>query len=180
MYVKINNQTVEKYPYSIGNLRKDNPQTSFPKTPTDSLLESYDVFKVVYLEKPVYDLDTQKLVQDEQPSLIDGVWTIGYTIVNLTQEEIDNNITLLTKKYMDAIQNHLDTTVQERNYDGILSLCTYATSPNTTFALEGQAGVNWRDACWTYAYQVFDDVNNGSRILPTVTELIAELPTINW
>jgi len=180
MYVKVTEQIVDKYPYTVNDLRKDNPQTSFPKTPTDSLLESYDVFKVVYLQKPVYDLDTQKLVQDRQPSLIDGVWSIGYAIVNLTQEEIDNNIKLLTKKYMDAVQEHLDTTAQERNYGGILSLCTYATSPNTTFATEGQAGVAWRDACWTYATQVLSDVNNNIRTMPTIEELIQELPTITW
>lgn len=47
MYVLAPNQTAEKFPYSIGDLRKDNPQTSFPKNPSDELLASYNVFPVV-------------------------------------------------------------------------------------------------------------------------------------
>ena len=43
MYLKIENDTVSKY--SMGQLLKDNPLTSFPKEPSDSLLASYNVFK---------------------------------------------------------------------------------------------------------------------------------------
>lgn len=43
MYLKIENDTVSKY--SMRQLLKDNPLTSFPKEPSDSLLASYNVFK---------------------------------------------------------------------------------------------------------------------------------------
>jgi hypothetical protein len=38
--------TPQTYPYSAAQLRRDNPQTSFPKNPTDELLASYNVFPV--------------------------------------------------------------------------------------------------------------------------------------
>ena len=44
MYVKANNGVAEIYPYSIGLLRKDNPNTSFPKNPSDELLAEWGVF----------------------------------------------------------------------------------------------------------------------------------------
>lgn len=88
----------------------------------------------------------------------------------------DEIIALLTS----AVQSHLDATARARNYDGILSLCTYATSTDTVFAAEGQAGVNWRDACWRVCYDVMAEVQQGTRPVPTAEELIAELPAMVW
>lgn len=47
MYVLASNKTPEKFPYSIGNLRSDNPQTSFPTNPTNETLALFNVFPVV-------------------------------------------------------------------------------------------------------------------------------------
>lgn len=78
------------------------------------------------------------------------------------------------------VQEHMDVKARERNYDGILSLCTYATSLNAKFAAEGQAGVEWRDAVWVKCYAVLAEVEAGLREQPTVEQLIAELPVFVW
>ena len=86
-----------------------------------------------------------------------------------------------TRKVLtDAMQSYLDQTAQERGYDGILSLCSYATSSNPRFGPEGQAGVALRDAVWAYGYAVIDDITAGKRAVPTVAELVAALPAIIW
>ena len=83
-----------------------------------------------------------------------------------------------TRKVLtDAMQAHLDQTAQERGYDGILSLCSYATSANARFGPEGQAGVTFRDAVWAYGYAVIAEVESGARPVPTVEELLAALPS---
>ena len=79
-----------------------------------------------------------------------------------------------------AVQRHLDATARTRNYDGILSLCSYATSTDPTFATEGQAGVLWRDACWRRCYEVMAEVKAGVQPVPTAEELIASLPAMVW
>ena len=53
MHALIINQQVEKYPYSIGQLRKDNPQVSFPKNPGDELMASFNVVRVQPTDFPV-------------------------------------------------------------------------------------------------------------------------------
>jgi hypothetical protein len=79
-----------------------------------------------------------------------------------------------------AIQSMLDEKAKERGYDSILSLCTYATSPNKKFADEGQAGVSWRDEVWAKGFTILADVEGGERAIPTVDELLAELPAFVW
>ena len=79
-----------------------------------------------------------------------------------------------------AIQSMLDETAKERGYDNILSLCTYATSTNAKFAAEGQAAVEWRDEVWAKGYAILADVESGARAIPTVDELLAELPNFVW
>lgn len=79
-----------------------------------------------------------------------------------------------------SVQVILDSTARQRNYDGILSLCSYATSLDPVFKAEGQAGVEWRDACWRMAYTVMDEVKAGMRDVPTAEELVALLPEMVW
>ena len=76
------------------------------------------------------------------------------------------------------MQSYLDVKAKERNYDNILSLCTYATSTNPAFAKEGQAVVEWRDAVWAKCYEILAVVQAGTREVPT--DIISELPVINW
>lgn len=79
-----------------------------------------------------------------------------------------------------AVQKHLDITARTRNYDGILSLCSYAASTHPKFGPEGRAGVAWRDAVWASCYAIMADVQAGTRAVPSETELLAELPAMVW
>ncbi|MDO9235958.1 MAG: hypothetical protein Q7U28_08000 [Aquabacterium sp.] len=79
-----------------------------------------------------------------------------------------------------AIQARLDTFARTRNYDGILSASTYATSTVPKFAAEGQAAVNLRDATWAAAYVILAAVEAGTRAMPTLEAVMAELPALVW
>lgn len=86
----------------------------------------------------------------------------------------------IIEEFTQAVQVFLNEGARTRNYDGILSLCSYATSQDPTFSAEGQAGVVWRDACWRHCYDVMADVRAGKRGIPTPEELVSELPAIEW
>ena len=89
MYVKANNGTVEIYPYSIGRLRKENPNTSFPKRLTDETLAEYGLYRVGSILQPEYDDRIQRCVQKNQPELVDGKWVIGWTVYPKEQDQIE-------------------------------------------------------------------------------------------
>jgi hypothetical protein len=86
MHVLVNNGAVEKYPYTIGNLRRDNAHTSFPKKPTDELLENFGMFRVAKVDRPAYD--HTKNIAEGTPVLIDGVWTQVWNVTDASAEEI--------------------------------------------------------------------------------------------
>lgn len=83
-------------------------------------------------------------------------------------------------RYTDGVQKHLDTFARTRNYDGILSAATYATSQVPKFKTEGQYAVEARDATWTKCYEILAAVEAGTRPVPTMDELLAELPVLTW
>lgn len=105
-------------------------------------------------------------------------------VTNMFHPPSDDSVSPTTDEIIEImrqhIQDHLDAKPKERLYDGILSLCTYATSTNPKFAAEGQAGVEWRDACWAKGYEIMDEVLAGNREIPTVEELLAEMPALVW
>lgn len=87
----------------------------------------------------------------------------------------------VTATFTAAIQKRLDDFAQMRNYDGILSACTYATSSVAKFKAEGQACVNLRDATWAAAYVILDKVQKGQRPMPTsIADIEADLPALVW
>jgi hypothetical protein len=87
MHVKITNGSVDTYPYNVGQLRRDNPNTSFPKQIPNAMLESYGILPVTFVDMPSIDDRVQKAEQASTPSLVDGAWTIGWTTSSKTAEE---------------------------------------------------------------------------------------------
>lgn len=80
-----------------------------------------------------------------------------------------------------ATQARLDGFAQQRNYDGILSACTYATSSVPKFAAEGQYAVLRRDDTWATLYTILAEVEAGTRAMPTgYADVEPELPVLAW
>lgn len=80
-----------------------------------------------------------------------------------------------------ATQTHLDNFARTRNYDGILSACTYASSSIARFAAEGQAAVDARDQTWAALYVLMIEVETGSRPMPSgFADVEPLLPVLVW
>ena len=86
LLVKATNNTVQQYPYSIGLLRKDNPNTSFPKQVSAADMASFNVYPVTEVTPTVSD--TQKLVKVWTPTLVGGEWVLAHEAVDLTSDDI--------------------------------------------------------------------------------------------
>ena len=81
MYAKIVDGAVEAYPYTVADLKSDNPSTSFPATVTDALLQGYKMYPVTQSDLPEHD-GLISYVEEATPTLVDGAWTQTWQVKN--------------------------------------------------------------------------------------------------
>jgi hypothetical protein len=92
MFVKLENGQVKCYPYTLEMFKQEHRSTSFPSSMSDELLASYDVFRVVELEKPEFNSLTQECVLDSAPHLENGQWVISFKVQNKPESEASSNV----------------------------------------------------------------------------------------
>lgn len=100
-YIKLANGQPETY--SIGQLRRDNPNTSFPKSPSEALLASYDVYPYTVQDRPTVDYLTQT-VTPAALTQVNGAWTQGWEVSNLPAEDAGRNI----RRHRDSLLQQTD------------------------------------------------------------------------
>jgi len=79
-----------------------------------------------------------------------------------------------------AIQEKLDAFAKSRDYDNIMSVCSYANSTVPQWAAEGQYCVQMRDTYWLIAEQFLNNYLSGIISRPSMEEVIAALPELVW
>lgn len=84
------------------------------------------------------------------------------------------------KEYSRALQNHIDDVARGKNYDNGFTCATYVNSSNPQWQAEAQTFIAWRDACWEYAYNVYNQVENGIIPAPTLESFLSDIPAFNW
>lgn len=87
MHVKLTSGNVSQFPYTIGQLRRDNPQTSFPQVIPIDILASYEVYPVTINSKPSFNPLSQTLTRNNAPTYDDTRWVISYSVSSKTTEE---------------------------------------------------------------------------------------------
>lgn len=91
-----------------------------------------------------------------------------------TEEEIQKMLT-------DGVQAYMDRKVQERNYDSVHTCVgTYLYSPIDKFRIEAESVKDWVSYVWAKCYEILAEVEAGNREVPTLEEVISELPELNW
>jgi len=86
LLIKATGSTVEAYPYSLGMLRKDNPNTSFPKQPSSEDMAAFNVYPVTEANPTVGE--GQRLAKTWTPTLVSGDWVLAHEAVDLTSDEV--------------------------------------------------------------------------------------------
>ena len=173
MYAQVTNNEITRInlqpPFSI-------PGVSLPRNPDPAFLATMGYFPMVG-DAPTYDPATQRLTGPAYE--IDGETVKrNYTVEDIPLAELTAR---LIEQITAATQARLDTFARTRNYDGILSACTYASSTIQKFQTEGQYCVNARDATWASLYTIMGEVEAGTRPRPAgFTDIAPDLPVLTW
>jgi len=192
------NKTTLQYPISEQDIRNLNPNTSF-STPFVAPSEYALVFAS---PQPEFNQVTQT-ARELQPELTskgnyEQRWEVVSKFVEYTDEQgIVHTVAeqeqaaiakdsaekaeQIQKEIVDSTQQRLDTFAKTRNYDSILSACTYATSTVLKFQAEGQYCVDARDSTWSKLYQILEEVKQGIRPAPSgFADIEPDLPVLTW
>lgn len=130
--------------------------------------------------------DAVEITEAEHAALLEGQ-AQGKRIVDdengrpILQDPPPPNPEQIMAEYVERTQKRLDDFARTRNYDGILSACTYATSAVPKFSAEGQYCVNARDRTWATLYQLLAEVQAGTRPMPSgYADIEPLLPVLEW
>lgn len=181
MYLLAENNILVKYPYTVTDLKRAHPSVSFPAAPSDTVLETYGMYRVFELDRP--EVSTAQVAEKNTPVFNASAqrWEQPWLVREKTVQEVEQEQQQTIDGIVAAVQEILDTFAKARNYDGILSLCTYASSTVPKFQSEGKLGVEARDNLWTRLYEIFDEVKTGARPMPAgITDIVADLPIPVW
>lgn len=136
-----------------------------------AIIESGIVVNIAVADSPLAENWIEATSQAEIDGLYDGQF---YPRPPKAPEQLQNEIVVST-------QQRLDDFAKTRNYDGILSATTYATSTIPKFQQEGQYAVVARDQTWATLYEILAEVQAGTRPAPTsYAEIEPELPVLAW
>jgi hypothetical protein len=105
MYIKLTNDTPEAY--SIGQLRRDNPQVSFPQDiPADTLAE-YNVYPVTPTDPPTHT-ETEVVEDAGYLQLSDDSWKQAWRVRPMTEQELEQLSQQKDKQRRYAYQTEAD------------------------------------------------------------------------
>lgn len=126
-------------------------------------------------------LDNYISLDDVEESEIDEKLYLKEKCPHKSQEEIQQEIVQerITEIQI-AVQNLLDSKAKEKLYDDAFAICSYANSTDETFHSEANQFIAWRDHCWRKCYEILGLFQNGDIPMPTVGEVLRQLPTLDW
>lgn len=104
MYVKLSNGIPAKFPYSLADLSKDNPNTSFPTPINTDVLAAFDVYPVTATSVPSFDSKTHKVISGITEK--NGAWVQTWQIQELPIQIASVNVRI----YRNQLLNECDWT----------------------------------------------------------------------
>lgn len=174
MYYEPATQTVYD---SIQDFRVTHLHTSFGQLDSESERNQFGLFTVKQ-NPPAFDSEFN-MISPNGIVEVNGEYEMSYVITprNMTDEERDAR---LLGRFTRALNEHMDTTAQQRRYDNRIT-CSLRAGYPSIFQQEGLAFATWMDACNATAYQIWAQVKAGQRPVPeSVEAFIALLPAMEW
>lgn len=198
LLVKVNQEnTISQYPYTVADLRRDNPNVSFPEDEVAiniADLTPYGAHRVTLVPQPAFNWMTHA-VTENTPTLVDGKWTQRWDMTELSLEHQARQRLSLQNLIVDATQRRLDAFATTRGYDNVNSIAKYkdisdeeiATLPApqqalvTKFRTESRYLALATANTWAKLFVILAEVEAGTRPVPAgFADVEPDLPELVW
>ena len=140
MYLKLTDGHPEKY--SLGQLRRDNPNVSFPEKPTEALLAEWGVYPYTRPAAPDFEKFAHRLT-DGAFEQVEGNWVLSWAVVQLPQDQAETNV----RAERDRLLQETDWIVIMHTERGTSIPATWEVYRQALRDITGQAGfpysVDW-------------------------------------
>ncbi len=90
-YVKVDGQTVVKWPYTLADLKADHPNDLFGRVPPESAFTDRGAFPVI-VDEPPSPTDTAVPAKDDLPEYRDGAWRLGWHLEPLDEARVKSRL----------------------------------------------------------------------------------------
>lgn len=157
------------------NITKYNVRQKDTGLGVNSSIDTYIAKGYLPLEDntPTIDSSTHRIAGSTYTVEADKV-VKTYEVVEIPVEEI---VAKAKDSMEQAIQTHINTTVTSKGYDNENSIAKYLVDTNP-FYDECKAISLWIGSVWIKAFSIQQEVEAGTREMPTAEEVIAELPAL--
>jgi hypothetical protein len=187
---------VTQYPYTYDMLRNDFLNISFPTFENLNFedLKDLGVFYVENTVQPVCNFLTEDVVEDT-PVLVDGKWKQKFSIVQRTEEQIEEYKKIVLSALSLATENKLNEFVKMKDYDNVDSLSKYKNITDEEINVLPESNrlliTKFREECryasvliantWASLFLIFDEIEKGEREFPrNFEEIESDLPELIW
>jgi len=152
------------------------PDTSFGDLGSEADLNAAGLYSIVDA-RPSYDPELEVCAPTGIVKAGEK-WTREYSVTprSLTPDEYKQ---VMLRRYDEALTAHLDATAQSKRYADRITCAVRAGFPGP-FQQEGIAFAQWMDSCNALGYQIMDEVQSGSRPLPSIEEFVGMMPPMDW
>lgn len=150
MYAEVKNGDVITFPYDYDILVQKNPYTKFAQTDllsmysgTEANLNGHELVRLTEADAPTFDKQTQKVVQDLTPALVNNVWTLKWLVQSLNQIEQDTQNTVEAKTVRQSRNKKLADCDWTQVADSTADKTAWATYRQALRDITTQNGFPW-------------------------------------
>jgi hypothetical protein len=154
-------------------LRRENPNVSFPAVLTNAALEGTDY--------QIIDNPDQAEIGRFKTAVVGVPYTQGGKIkVDFVVTEKVPPMHEILQEFEAAIDRHLDAKAKEYRYDSVYTMISYKGDPNPKFDREARSMFMWRSAVWTKANEILASYIANPDLkpneIPNVAYVLSQLP----
>jgi len=151
MYAKVENGAVTSYPYTISELRRDNPTVSFPNDSffREDVVNKYGIVNIVSVNQPD---SLGHHVREGNPEFVDGVWVQTWNKILKEPSEVseDEKVGYEVQR-SDYVAPHFSgAAIEMPKEDGKIAVevdpVWDGTQWNRTYSMHDIPAEYWRDA----------------------------------